>query len=417
MVLKKIKKYIVKRLLGENIFLSNYFLKTKKEIISYVLSSIFFCEKNKEDSYNFLITSKAEIRIFTPLINYFLKEKKHKIFIIYLSNYFLNDNLTKKINNSENIFIVNSPIPIINSIKNKKSVNIICLDFVLFYKSHFKGVDFIRFLKSKKAKTTCIQHGGCQDDNIKGQITSTSDYQIVFGKIIYDELVFGGRKVKNTYLTGNPNHDKVSLQNNLSSSLKAKVINKRKIILVATCLHTEYNYKENPEVYYIDYITNIYKSIDFTNCFLIVKMHPQDSVNPNIYENVMKDLKLSLNNIQFIYPNDRVFSVYDYIKISDLVISRSSTVIEEALLLGKNIIAYDLFEDGPSIHYSKLEKYEQYKKIVETEINLKKAIEYFINKKVDYKKHKSDMVENFTYKLDGESLQRVVNALEDISKK
>ena len=415
--MKSLKKYIVKILLGKNIFLSKYFLKSKNDIYKFFSEKLNFISKSKKSVvFNLIITSNAEVRIFEPLINYFLKDEKHKVFIVYVSNYYFNEDLTNKINSSKNIKITTTPASLISSFKSRNFVNVICLDHTLYQKQHQIGINLINYLNLKKAKTVCIQHGGCQSDNIKGQITSASKYQIIFGEIIYNEVLSSGIKKSNVYLTGNPNHDRL---NNINSEKLNGYINSgnKKIILLATCLHTEYDYREDSEICYVDYITNVYDSIDFSKYFLIIKMHPNDAVNPSLYEVVMNDLNLNVDNIQIITPTVNTFSVYDYIDLSDLVISRSSTVIEESLLFGKNTIGYDLFDDGPSSYYSYLERYELYERVVESKNDLKSSIEHYINKKTNTAKHKADMIKNFTYKLDGLSLLRVINALEDISKK
>ncbi|WP_296386322.1 CDP-glycerol glycerophosphotransferase family protein, partial [Winogradskyella sp.] len=178
----------------------------------------------------------------------------------------------------------------------------------------------------------------------------------------------------------------------------------------------EYEDREDPEKCYLNYINKIYKSIDFSKCFLIIKMHPNDTVEPNIYKNQLKYFGIDEKEVLIIEPNNTT-NVYDYVNISDLIISRSSTIMEESLLLKKKIIAFDLFEDGPSKYYDHLKEYPSYRTVIGNNVDLAKEIEMnFVNDSFNEDDY-SKIVEDFTYKLDNGSSQRILNVFKHLSEK
>lgn len=392
--------------------IENYFPITKKNLTNYFKEKVFFKDaKNTKGLYiNFIITSKTEIRIFTPLLNYILENNPEiKVSLFFAKqNLAFDSKLSKKITESKNVNYDSSPF---NLIKFKKSVNVVCLDHTFYIKAHKLGIEIIDFLNRENLKTVCIQHGGNQDDYIKGQLSSKSKYQIVFGKLIFNRLLeygFGSGKV---YLTGNPLHD-----NLFSSNSNLKLDENRKVISLVTCMHTEYDDRPDPKACYIEYLKNVYTSINFDDYQLVVKMHPYDNVLDNIYDVVSQDLKLADYDVRIIKSNDSNNSVYDIISASDIVISRASTIIEEALMINKRVIAFDLFEDGNSKYYDFLLKYKKYEKVIGKAGNLRDIIAKSSIEAEDNLGDIDELVLNTTYKLDGKSTERIIRALKDISK-
>ena len=212
-----------------------------------------------------------------------------------------------------------------------------------------------------------------------------------------------------TFLKGNPLHDKFNIDNPLSIDN-----DKRKIISVITCLHTEYEYKENPKECYLTYIRNIYKSIDFNKCLLVIKMHPNDTLNPNFYEIIRDELNLNTNQVRILNHVGESVTVYDLIIKSELIISRSSSIIEETLMLGKKVIAYDLFEDGHSKFYDFLLKYNTYRKVIGSNIDLEPVIDEFISELIDITSYIDELILNTTFALDGKSSERIINILKTL---
>lgn len=382
------------------------------ELLEFLRDNYFFMKSNNSNLIiNFIVLTKAELRVFTPLLHSIIDQNEIRVNILFFEKFSFEKRLKHKIENSDLVYVNNGHQAILKSIKNKNYLNVICLDHVFYFKHHKKGIDIINFLNKNKAKTVSVQHGGNQDDNIIGQISSSSIYQIVFGKLIYTKMIEGGRKVENTFLTGNPLHDK--LYNSYKINLR---LDDRKVISLITCLHTEYDDRANPLECYLTYLRSIYNSIDYSKYVLYVKMHPNDLELPNIYETVREELQISNRDVIVLKSEDHKISVYDLVSDTDLVISRSSSIIEESLMLSKKVLVYDLFEDGPSKHYDFLLKYYSYMKIIGLSIDLNMPINDLINYNVSSKDNIKELILNTTYKFDGNSSNRIIEVFKHLAK-
>lgn len=416
-VLRKIKVIIDNFLLKKYSILKKYSNSTFEESLFFLFHSFLLPKKNKNiPVFNFLITSKAELRVFKPILNMLMDFNSIRAIVIYLNHTQYELNFEKKIKKSNNIKITHSIYPIIYSFNNKQTLNVICLDHQYYKKQHKQGIEIIDYINSLNGKTVCIQHGGIQKDNMTGQSTSESIFQIVYGQIMKNYLLDAGYNSSKIFISGNPLHDslhKVNKERILNILTTKNILNNKKNILLATCLHTEYSYRIDEEESYKKYIKTIYENIDYNKYNLIIKMHPNDSTSPNIYENEL--INQNSDNIYIIKPDDSELTTYDYIFISDLVISRASTVIEESLIMNKKVIAFDLYEEGPSKHYSILHGINNYKRIVGDNINLQNEINLILNNNKNELSIFDDLVKEITYKLDGNSSNRVINSLIEIS--
>jgi hypothetical protein len=385
---------------------------SRKELFEFLLYTFVFVKSNNSNLIvNFIVTSKAEVRVFTPILHAIIDQNEIRANILFFEKFSFEKRLNDKIENSDLVYVNNGHYAIFKSIKNKNYLNVICLDHVFCFKHHKKGIDIINFLNKNKAKTVAVQHGGNQEDNIIGQITSSSIYQIVFGKLIYTKMIEGGRIVENTFLTGNPLHDK--LYNSDKINFRS---DDRKVISLITCLHTEYDDRANPLECYLTYLRSIYNSIDYIKYVLYIKMHPNDLELPNIYETVREELQISNRDVIVLKSEDQKMSVYDLVSDTDLVISRSSSIIEESLMLSKKVLVYDLFQDGPSKHYDFLLKYDSYTKIIGLSVDLNKPINYLINYNVSTKDNVNELRLNTTYKFDGNSSNRIIEVFKRLAK-
>lgn len=415
LLILKINRYI-KKILDKFIIeyrtFRKYFYISKWQLLCFFLRKNNILKRNEKICVvNFLITSKAEIRVFTPIINFILENKTDiKANIFFTCHYRFDYKLTKKILTSNIVKIRNDGYFLLKSFIYKNIVNVVCLDHLYYVQGHKIGIEIVGFLNRNNAKTICIQHGGNQEDNIIGQASSLSIFQIVFGKLFFDKLLGYGFDRNKIYLTGNPQHDNLFNKQYIYNRK-----DKRKIISLITCLHTEYNDRINPKKCYEEYLKVILQSIDYNQFFLIIKMHPNDSLNPNIYEKIANELELNDTKVKIFESGDENISVYELILISELIISRSSSIIEEGLMIGKKVIAYDLFEDGPSIHYDFLNRYKLYKKVTGVNEELSLIVNDFINEEIDDDDVLDEIVVNTSYKLDGKSSERVIKAIQDIS--
>jgi CDP-glycerol glycerophosphotransferase (TagB/SpsB family) len=180
----------------------------------------------------------------------------------------------------------------------------------------------------------------------------------------------------------------------------------RKIVLLATVSHYEYKEFPNESEMYIEYIRQVYASLDYSAVILIVKVHPTDYVEPNIYLQLRpKELENSILVIEHGSPG---LDVYSLLHVSDLLITRASTVAEEALVMGKPVIAFDFTEAGPSKDYKHLEEYKLYRTVYSDSENTLRA-EVINALSADYTNGGiRNAQEEFTYLLDGRSTERAI---------
>lgn len=407
-------------LLKKEEVLKKYSRPTLKEAISYFLFRCFTVSKHNDSvlSLNFLVTSNAEVRVFKPIIESLLDNNSCYLNVVYFSFAQFDIAFEKKITRSSNANVTKSVYTILESIKSEKSIFIICLDFLFYPNFHKVGIEIINYLNKSNKKTVCIQHGGTQKDNIIGQSTSRSKFQIVYGEYFYKKLIDSNISKNKLFITGNPWHDNILniKKKDVVNTLGLKSFLKdRKVILLATCLHTEYMGRENEIELYRKYISKIYGSINFEKYVLIVKMHPSDGLRPNLYLEELIKFTNHDNSVKIIKHDENSLNFYECCIVSDLIISRSSTVIEEALMLNKKVISFDLFLDGPSKFYKHLENIEIYRKVIGQEANLKEEIKSLLNGKNENKISQSKLASLFTYKLDGKSRKRILDALIKIS--
>jgi CDP-glycerol glycerophosphotransferase (TagB/SpsB family) len=142
---------------------------------------------------------------------------------------------------------------------------------------------------------------------------------------------------------------------------------------------------------------------------LIVKMHPTDDIVPNLYLELVPP-QLS-DSILIVRPDVPGLDVYALLDCCDLFITRASTVAEDALVMGKRVIAFDLMESGPSKHYKHLEEYELYETVYAApKTALREAVLSSLCS--DSKPQRSGRVEDdITYCLDGRSTERAASEI------
>ncbi|KJD33392.1 hypothetical protein PK35_05910 [Tamlana nanhaiensis] len=395
----------------KSILLSRYF--TLSKYFSLGVSNVvgFYKNKANKDTINFIVTSKTEIRVFSPILNYILTSGLDIIINVFFTNQNLklDDQLFFKLEKDDRFKLNNNPIKLTDNRKN--SINVICLDHEKYSKKHFIGIELVKYFNKLKIKTVCIQHGGNQNDYIEGQLSSVSKFQIVFGKRIFNFIKEKLKNTKKVYITGNPLHD-----NLFFNKSQVNKTNKKRLIALISCMHTEYDDYENSQKLYLEYVKKIYESVNFNDAKLIVKMHPYDSTDNNIYELVRNNLNLTKNEVEIIGFTGNLQQTYDLILKSDLIISRASTIIEESLMLNRQVIAFDLFEKGVSRHYDFLSKYSEYSKIINSSSELKKEIVRKLALTNNNKYINEKIVSDLTYRFDGKSSSRLVEALIDILK-
>ena len=304
----------------------------------YALNS--FKQKSLGSNKVFFICSKAEERMFQSLLLQMTNENLKDVVLIDIYG------------------ATSSKLPSVKSYSSFKSflleegptsacVFFSCLDFKKYSVSHRLGISAVNLMNSFGVKTVCLQHGGKRSDNLSGMTTSCSSKLLVWDsatkKILKDEL----SSVQDIFIFGNPLWSE-SL-GKLES--KAKYFKTDKIkVLVATCLHTEYDSLQNSAAHYEKYVADLSDAFKNDNKFeIVVKPHPVDRERElNIYKKYFSHIEIS-------------GSVYDLLRDCDIVLSRASTVMEEGLMIGKKVIGFDPVKDGPLHLYSYLFNEEGFK--------------------------------------------------------
>lgn len=304
-----------------------------------------------------------------------------------------------------------------------KKILILCCDHQRTYKQHKRGVDVANILRKFGVKTVSIQHGGSNPDSLEFHASFASDFLLVWGKYSFHQLV-EKYNVESSKLrvVGNPNLDQCCRTTeeevlNLFKTIYPEhyiiSIGKLIVILAISIQKTPYLYMHQVE--YEKYIRCLYDSIDFSQVYLIIKMHPADGNEINLYKKLLNPK--NKDSILIIEPSEQRINIYSLLKIANLVITLASTVAEEALLLRIPVLAFDLYSTGPSNNYSYLQKYPLYERFVwaSNPYDLRDKILYLAsahkynhqeNDKID-----SQIEEELTYKLDGYSSMRAAKAI------
>lgn len=304
-------------------------------------------------------------------------------------------------------------------IRPEHTLGLFCLDHQLFYTAHARGVDAAETLKQFGVKTASIQHGGTRQDSVQGLASTTSERILVWGARVYRELIHQYEvPPERIRLVGNHLHDRILTIDShrvledlkqFSPSFWSEVCQK-KVILLATCLHTEYRDRPNETELYKAYMQYVYENLDFSQVCLIIKMHPGDQRDPNLYRDAIPDSLKHSNAICIVEPQQTNLDVYALLHLSDVLMTRASTVAEEALLMNKKVIAVDVDAAGPASAYHHLEEYGSYRTVyLSAESDLKQAVQDALSEPCHSSNY--DLESEFTHILDGNSLQRTVNAL------
>lgn len=235
-----------------------------------------------------------------------------------------------------------------------------CLDFEKFPSNHSLGIAAVKFMNFLNVKTICIQHGGRRNDNLQGMTTSCSSILMVWDEETRDILQKEYDSTKEIRVLGNPIWIQ-KLKNHRPTESFFETQNRK--ILLATCLHTEYDHLSNPAHLYQNYIEALAEAFQgFEGIEIIVKPHPVDS---------QKEIEMYRKHFQRIELNG---PIYDLLKDCEIILSRASTVMEEGLMLGKIAIGFDPVEDGPLLMYSRLKSFPNFY-VAQSSKDLRKILE------------------------------------------
>lgn len=297
---------------------------------------------------------------------------------------------------------------------------VFCLDQRKPYAYHCWGVDTVDQLRKFGVKTLSIQHGGTRADIVAALASAASDIVLVFGKRVYREIVeTHGGDPQRFRIVGNPLHDRfakldrfqVEQQFRKRYPAAGTQLEQKRIVLLATCLHSEYRGWTDEQQLYRNYIRHIYNSIDPSEVLLLVKMHPLDTLDPNLYRQEIPNEQIA-ESVIVIEPNVTEFDFYSLLILADVLITRASTVAEEALMIGKRVIAFDLFPEGPSKGNRHLMDYGAYQTAYQEPQQALRDILYQTLQQPPLDIENQAHIEaEITYQLDGNSAQRATTEM------
>lgn len=431
---KKLRKALVpleKTLLGNDyFFLQNYlgFSGRLNLLQDYWQQKWRSFPQAERPAITFLLYSKACERMLIPLLVELLKHPSVQVGELVVNCIVLGNihQLRLSPHSIQQLKALNCPIQthylsLIQACQSPAHQLVVaCLDHRGRYEFHKCGVETIDQLKAAGVKTICIQHGGTRADSVTELASSASDLLLVWGRRIARELQqLHHVSPERLRVIGNPLHDRlVALDtDNTRAILMAQYphlqgqLTHKKILVLATCLHTEYRgYGDEAELYRT-YIRKIYGSVDFSRTVLLIKMHPLDRKLPNLYQEAAAELP-DRSALCIIEPEQVELDIYNLLSIADLLLTRCSTVAEEALLLGKSVIAFDLFEQGPSMGYKHLEDYGSYRTVYASPADaLPNAFEKLLFSPDPPRQSQANIIADLTLALDGKSTERGVKAI------
>jgi len=378
----------------------------------------------------FLLYSKACERLLVPIILDLLKrpEVKEKGIQVNLIVLFGIHRLKLSPSNLEKLQALGCPVQtdyfsLIRACHQpEQKLVVLCLDHRRPYVYHFWGVETVDTLKRFGVRTLSIQHGGTRADSVEDLASAASDIVLVWGKRVYREIVekYGGDPQR-FRIVGNPLHDRLA-QINPDEALKKLTdryptlqsqLPQKRIILLATTLQAEYAAWSDEQALYRQYMQQIYSNLDFSKYILLVKMHPLDSLSPNIYRDEIPNAQIE-SSVVVIEPSVTELDVYSLLSISELLITRASTVAEEALIMGRRVVAFDLMPEGPSKNYKHLEEYGDFTTVYQdAKPDLETVIDQVMSQSVQEgsSDHQSTIVKELTHCLDGKSTDRATNEI------
>ncbi|BAU11432.1 hypothetical protein LEP3755_19260 [Leptolyngbya sp. NIES-3755] len=408
------------------VFVRDYPLKSRlsfRDRVSLVINLLIVRSqfwKARTSEIRALICTPTDERVLVPVLFKLLEKPTLKVTAVIPST--LNPQLKQQLRDAgcqvkEQLSDILMPC-----LHPEQTLGLFCLDHRFFYTAHARGVDAAETLKQFGVKTASIQHGGTRQDSVQGLASTTSERLLVWGERVYRELIHQYEvPSERIQLVGNHLHDRIlnidrhqvlEALKQFSPAFWSEVCQK-KVILLATCLHTEYRDRPNEAELYTAYMQYLYENLDFSQVCLVIKMHPGDQKDPNLYRaSIPESLKQS-HSICIIEPQHTQLDVYGLLHLSDVLVTRASTVAEEALLMNKKVIAVDVDASGPASAYHHLEEYGSYKTVyLSAPEALKQAVHAALFEPCPASNSAHfDLEREFTYRLDGNSLQRTVDAL------
>ncbi len=430
--LKKILSALERMILGNYYFSLTDHVPARKRIrllfypLSFRFTQFFSDNQPARHEITALVHTVADERMLIPLLHGLLKASPAKAKDIRI-NLILFKSLPQHVAEelrAEGCHIEKDHGCLLRAcLRPEGKIVLLCLDQRYFYRHHKYGVDTADVLKKFRVKTVSIQHGGSREDSVKGLASSASDILLVFGKRIREDLTNKYRVPPDSVrLTGNPLHDRLGrLNKDITLERLAEIhpgyrekSQGKKVIFFAGCLHDYYDIYPDCENMYNQYVRDIYDSFDASKALLLVQPHPDDRGRKKLYKQLIPQSRREAILLVDSQPVGSSLDAYSLIHCSDLLITLASTLAEEALLLDKTVIAFDLLEEGRTKKYRHLEGYHNYRTVYATEKNALKQTVHTVLGSITGERGKNNtaqIIEDFAYKLDGRSLERAVGEI------
>lgn len=258
--------------------------------------------------------------------------------------------------------------------------------------------NYIACSKDKKLQNKCVKllHNFMPD---KTAVYGSYNKYAAIGSGLYprDSIV----------VTGHPRYDILCDADKIYSKekfIKKYNINpKHKIILWLTQCHSLTD-EENVNNFRI--VFNAIQSLENTS--IIIKQHPNEhSRYTRMIKKYLKNYKI---NLTLISKNSDTF---EQLFVSDLVFSKSSTSVVEAVALGKPVIILNFGKNSDILDYVG----EGIARGVYREKDLLPTIEKLLKDDLDLAKNRRKFIERYLYKIDGEAAKRVEKLIEKIINK
>lgn len=220
------------------------------------------------------------------------------------------------------------------------------------------------------------------------------DKILVGGKIASDILQKRGVPADRLTIVGQPKYD--SFIKNIKSL--QPVVNQQKVYLFAASTMIVYDDQN------VRFLRKLVEAAEKLGLHLIVKLHPRTNLEPS---DIYAILKIKNNSfLEIIKEGDETFAI---LKRSDVLITVSSTVILEALMMNKECVVANYLAGESRLDY------DRYNAIyaIESENEIYNVLKNSMLYKKSYQ-NKKTVLEDELYRLDGKAGERAARFIESM---
>jgi UDP-N-acetylglucosamine 2-epimerase len=255
----------------------------------------------------------------------------------------------------------------------------------------------VALAKSKGIRTICIQHGAMGDD-AADILPVTVDKILVWGNSTKKILVDSHVPEEKIMITGPPQIDrKIIISDEEKKSIERIGVNRNKRIVFLTT-------QPIPEMN--DIVIEVCKAVKgIENTQLVIKMHPAE-FSPDMYKKIAKEV-----GIDAIITKDYLYPLID---ACEVMVTSSSTVGIESLMLGKPVMTINLSVLPDIIPYARHKvAIGAYSKE-----DIKPKLELILKNKTvrdELMGHAQEFIHEFCYKMDGRSSERIIAVIKEMN--